>query len=381
MPERRRDKDNMKEIKILHCADLHLDSPFEGLSSGKASLRRREQRELLKRLSELARTEEVDLLLLSGDLLDSDNTYYETGEELNQCLRSLTVPVFIAPGNHDYYSPKSPYARLKLPQNVYVFTKNEVEGVELGELGVCVYGAAFTEKRSGPLLRGVSAQRREDMLNIMCIHGDVGGKSDDYNPISQEEIAASGMDYIGLGHIHKASGLKKAGDTWYSWPGCPEGRGFDETGEKTVNLIRLSKEGCELETRCIAGRRYESVKLDITGVDPLLAIHTSLPDDTMQDIYRITLTGEAEGNLDINRLYSNLDEMFFELQIRDETRIYRGLWDYAGEDSLRGLFLKKLKDAFDTVKDDKQRSTIEQAARWGLAALDNMEEVVRHDNK
>ena len=91
----------MKEIKILHCADLHLDSPFEGLSSGKASLRRREQRELLKRLVELARTENVDMLFLAGDLLDSDNTYYETGEELNQCLRALTIPVFISPGNHD----------------------------------------------------------------------------------------------------------------------------------------------------------------------------------------------------------------------------------------------------------------------------------------
>ena len=371
----------MKEIKILHCADMHLDSPFEGLSSGKASLRRREQRELLRRLSELARTEEVDLLLLSGDLLDSDNTYYETGEELNQCLRSLSVPVFISPGNHDYYSPKSPYARLKLPQNVYVFTKNELECVELQGLGIQVWGAAFTEKRSGALLRGFSAQRREDMLNIMCIHGEAGVRESDYNPISLEEIAASGMDYIGLGHIHKASGLKKAGDTWYSWPGCPEGRGFDETGEKTVNIIKLSKEGCELETRSIASRRYESVRLDITGLDPLLAIHTSLPDDTMSDIYRITLTGEAEGNCDINRLYSNLDEMFFELQIRDETRIYRGLWDYAGEDSLRGLFLKKLKDEFDTVKDEKEKNRIEQAARWGLAALDNMEEVVRHDNK
>ncbi|MBQ1236279.1 MAG: DNA repair exonuclease, partial [Oscillospiraceae bacterium] len=164
-------------------------------------------------------------------------------------------------------------------------------------------------------------------------------------------------------------------------PGCPEGRGFDETGDKTVNIVTLSAQNCQLKTRSIAGRRYESLKLDVTGLDPLLAIHTSLPDDTMQDIYRITLTGEADGNCDINRLYSNLEEMFFELQIRDETRIYRGLWDYAGEDSLRGLFLKKLKEEYEAVKDDKQRNTIEQAARWGLAALDNMEEVVRHDNQ
>ena len=370
----------MNEIKILHCADMHLDSPFEGLASGKASLRRREQRELLHRLVDLAHSENVDLMLLSGDLLDSDNTYYETGEELNQCLRGLSIPVFITPGNHDYYSPKSPYAMLKLPSNVYVFSKNEMEYVPLPQLGLKVYGAAFTEKRSGPLLQGFTAEREEGTLNILCIHGEVCVKDSNYNPISLEDIENSGMDYIALGHIHKASGLLKAGETWYSWPGCPEGRGFDETGEKTVNIIRLSKDKCELETRSVAARRYESVKLDVTGIDPLLAIHTSLPDDTMQDIYRITLTGEAECNCDINRLRSNLEEMFFELQIRDETRMFRRLWDYAGEDSLRGLFLKKLKEEYDSVKDEKQKNTIEQAARWGLAALDNMEEVVRHDN-
>jgi DNA repair exonuclease SbcCD nuclease subunit len=214
----------------------------------------------------------------------------------------------------------------------------------------------------------------------MALHGEVEGHGN-YGPISRETIARSGLDYLALGHVHRHSQLQKDGNTFWAYPGCPEGRGFDETGEKTVNIITLSKEKCELETRCIAGRRYESIRLDVTGLDPLLAIHTSLPDETMRDIYRITLVGEAEGNHDINRLYNNLDEMFFELQIRDDTRIYRGVWDYAGEDSLRGLFLKKLKAEFDSVKDDKQRNTIEQAARWGLAALDNMEEVVRHDNK
>ena len=188
----------MNEIKILHCADMHLDSPFEGLASGKARLRRREQRELLRRLAELARSEEVDIMLLSGDLLDSDNTYYETGEELNQCLRSLSIPVFIAPGNHDYYSLKSPYARLKLPSNVHVFSKNEIEYVPLPELKLRVYGAAFTEKHSAPLLRGFSAERKEGIMNIMCVHGDVGAKDSNYNPISLDDIEKSGMDYIAL---------------------------------------------------------------------------------------------------------------------------------------------------------------------------------------
>ena len=93
----------MSTLKIIHAADLHLDSPFEGLPSGKASVRRSEQRGLLSRLAELALREKADIILLSGDLLDSDNTYFETGDELIRSLGGIGVPVFIAPGNHDYY--------------------------------------------------------------------------------------------------------------------------------------------------------------------------------------------------------------------------------------------------------------------------------------
>lgn len=370
----------MKEIKILHTADLHMDSAFEGLSAGKAALRRGEQRGLLARLAELARTERADLVLLAGDLLDSDSAYCETGEELARSLGQIDAPVFISPGNHDYYSKKSPYAALELPENVRIFSKSEIECAELPELGARVYGAAFTDKYSGALLKGFHAGRREGTWNILCIHGEVGARESRYNPISEEELAASGVDYAALGHIHKASGLRKAGETWYSWPGCPEGRGFDETGEKTVNLVTLSDGGCRLETASVAGRRYEALRVDVTGMDPLLAIHTRLPDDTASDIYRIILTGETESGLSTAQLYNSLADMFFELQLRDETRLRRSVWDCAGEDTLRGLFLMKLRAKYDAARDDRQRAAIEQAARWGLAALDNREEAVKHDN-
>ena len=335
----------MSELKILHAADLHLDSAFEALPAGKAQLRRTEQRGLLSRLAQLAQDEQVQLVLLSGDLLDSDASYYETGEELCRCLAGMNAPVFIAPGNHDFYSARSPWARIKLPGNVHLFTENAIRGLQLSTLGVRVYGAAFVEKRSGPLLRGFTAERRPGVRNILVLHGEVGARSDSpYDPITEAELAASGMDYVALGHIHRASGLKRAGQTWYSWPGCPEGRGFDETGEKTVNLVTLSGDGaCRLETRSIALRRYETLKVDVTGGDPLLAVHTMLPDDTLRDIYRIILTGETDESPDLNRLHLSLAELFFELQLRDETRLRRGLWERAGDDTLRGLFLKKLK--------------------------------------
>ena len=371
----------MTKIKILHAADLHLDSPFEGLSAGKAAIRRVEQRRLLSRLAELARQEQVDLVLLAGDLLDSGNTYFETGEELIRSLSGISAPVFISPGNHDWYGPKSPYARLKLPENVHIFTGGSMQDVELDGIPARVYGAGFTDSRSGALMTGFHAERTEGVYNLLCLHGDVGVRDSVYNPVSEAELERSGIDYAAFGHAHKASGLKKAGDTWYSWPGCPEGRGFDETGEKTVNIVELEGGDCTLRTAVIASRRYQLLRVDVTGTEPLLAIHSQLPDDTVGDIYRIVLTGEAEETPDLKKLHGSLSELFFELQLRDESRLRRDLWDGAGSDTLRGLFLKKLRVRYDAARDDIERRKIEQAARWGLAALDNAEEVVRHEDQ
>ena len=368
-------------IRFLHAADLHLDSPFEGLPARKAAVRRGEQRELLGRMAGLVEQEKLQLVLLSGDLLDSGNTYYETGEELIRCLGGMKVPVFIAPGNHDYYSDSSPYARLTLPENVHVFRRGEIDCVFLPELNVRVYGAAFTDKRSRPLLTGFRARpRTAGQVDLLCLHGDYGVRESIYNPISEAELAASGVDYAALGHVHKPSGLFRAGSVWASWPGCPEGRGFDETGERFVNLVELDGDRCTLRQVNIAKRRYEILRVNVTGSDPLLAVHTLLTDETVRDVYRVILTGEVAAPPDLSRLQRNLEEFFFELQLRDETHLQQGVWDRAGEDTLRGLFLKKLRERYDGARSEAERRQIEQAARWGLAAIDNREEVQRHDD-
>ncbi|MBQ8264817.1 MAG: metallophosphoesterase, partial [Oscillospiraceae bacterium] len=131
-----------RPLKIIHAADLHLDSPFEVLGE-RAALRRSEQRELLQRIAELCREREADMLLLAGDLLDTGSAYAETFSALCSAFGSLDCPVFISPGNHDFYSPASPYAAGTLPENVHIF-RGGWECVELAEKGVRLYGAAFT---------------------------------------------------------------------------------------------------------------------------------------------------------------------------------------------------------------------------------------------
>lgn len=373
-------------LKILHTADLHMDSPFAALSAGKAATRRGELRELPGRIARLAVREKADMLLLAGDLLDSDSFFCETAEELFRVLRNLPLPVFIAPGNHDYYTLHSPYARADLPGNVYVFTKNEIEYFDFSDYGFRVFGGAFTDRSSGPLLRKFRTEKKPGVLDILCLHGEITSSGADaengkYDPITLRQLADSGMDYVGLGHTHQSSGLQRVGKTWYSVPGCPEGRGFDETGEKTVNLVELSEEGCTLKALPVSDRKYESLTVDITGREPLLTVQMELPEETVRDIYRIVLTGETDAPVDTAKLYRGLSQNFFELVIRDETHIRPELWACAGEDTLRGLFLARMRRQFDRARDEEDRREIEQAVRWGLAALDNREEVIRHENQ
>lgn len=367
-------------IRILHTADFHMDSPFEGLPGAKAAVRRSEQRALLRRMAELAEDEKADAVLLAGDLFDSDNSYYETGEELVRTLRYISAPVFISPGNHDFYSPRSPWARLEFSSNVHIFRNSRIEYFDFSEKGFRVFGAGFTDRSCKGLLDGFTLGKKPGVVDIMCIHGDPGKPDSRYNGVGIDQIAASNLDYIGFGHVHGASGLLKAGNTWYSTPGCPEGRGFDETGEKTVNIISIDNGECSLETRCISSRKYEIMELDVSSIDPMLAMRMELPDDTLRDVYRVVLKGNVQELPDTELLKNALGQYFFELQIRDGTRLVRDIWEKAGEDTLRGMFLEKLRQRYDECKTDEDKKFIEQAVRWGLAALDNAEEVAIHDN-
>jgi exonuclease SbcD len=356
-------------IKFLHAADLHLDSPFRSLPPERAAQRRGEQRALLTELADLANRRGADLLLLSGDLFDSALVGADTLDALRRALRSCRARVFIAPGNHDFCAPGSPW-RGTWPENVHVFQSPTPEEVFLPELNASVWGAAFSAPTSAPLLAGFRV-RDPGALNLMVLHGDAETPSSPYDPISPDEIAASGLDYLALGHIHAASGRRTAGRTVYAWPGCPMGRGFDELGEKGVYFGTLGREGCSLEFCPLPGRRYEILTV-AAGDDPLAAVEAALPPDTKNDICRVVLTGEAD-EPDARALTAALADRFWSLSVRDETTPRRDLWAAADEDTLRGAFLRRLRAAMDAAPDAETRERCALAAKLGLAAMEGRE--------
>ena len=277
-------------VRILHAADLHLDSPFEALSGAQAAQRRREQRDLLRALPELAKAHGAQIILLAGDLLDSASPYPETAKALAETFAGCASEVFLAPGNHDYYSAGAPYARLTFPENVHIFRTQRIEAVALPELGVRVWGAAFTDSRCPALLRGFSVPKEPGLLDVLCMHAEVGNPASAYNPVSAADLAHSGLDYAAFGHTHRFGGVQRAGGTVYAWPGCMEGRGFDETGEKGVLLVDVAAGDVQAQFLPVPGRRYEILRVDVTDADPVQAVCAALPEGAARNIFRIVLT-------------------------------------------------------------------------------------------
>ena len=357
-------------IRFLHGADFHLDSPFSALPPRQAAERRRELRRLPERLAEWTERHPVDLVLLSGDLLDSASVYRDTAETLRDALGRLSVPVFIAPGNHDWYGPDSPYAAMAWPENVHIFTGLEIGAVELPEWNAVVYGAAFAgpERSDGPL-KGFRVPE-DGKRHLRVLHGELDGARPRYAPIASADAADSGLDYLALGHIHGRD-ARQLGRTLCAWPGCPEGRGFDETGDRGFWYGEMDDNGrTSLQFVPFAARRYEIVTADVTGKMPLAAVEEVLPADTERDLYRIILTGERSEDVDLPALRAALEGRFYALALRDDTRMAEDVWARAEEDSLRGLFLRELCRRLEAASTEEERRTIRQAARHGLAALD-----------
>lgn len=362
-------------IRLIHAADFHLDSPFSALTEEMAVERRREQRQLLEKLKAAVIEKNADIVLLSGDILDGTRYYAETYSQLIDIFSQIPSYIFISPGNHDYYSRHSPYTGMEWPENVHIFKTSQIENICIPELNLRVWGAAFIAEESYPMLSDFKV-RDPSEINIMTLHGDVGNPTSIYNPVFEDDISASGLDYLGLGHQHTFSGLKKAGGTYYAYPGCPEGRGFDETGEKGIVFACVDKTGCKMEFLPMRGRRYEVLEVDLNAREDLYeAIEAALPDDCDRDIYRLVLKGSWGEKPDVQAIIKHFESRFYRLEVRDATDIRRDIWAQAEEDTLRGLFLRAMKERYDSAKDEQDREAVILAVRYGLAALENRDEI------
>ena len=370
----------MDKIKILHTGDIHLDSPFSGLDAHRSEVRRNELRGTFTSLMTYARTENVDLILITGDMFDTGFATRETISLFIREISKLKCPVVISPGNHDPAGEGSVWKKNVFPENTYIFTSENLSSFEFPELGFRVYGWGFEKAamREDPIA-GNKAEK-DGLINILSAHCDLTSPISSSCPMTANELLAFGADYCALGHVHNPD------DTAYprgiAYCGCLEGRSYDEIGPKGAIVCEIglrTSPGGEVPVRYsrvrFSKRRYESLSLPVDGVADTEELREKIAgcisekkfgDDTL---LRLTLTGRVAEDLTVDAAaLSDLGERLYALDIRDETTPDWNASALRADPTVRGEFYRVLEPLL-TSPEPKKRKIASAALRYGLAAL------------
>ncbi|WP_457584324.1 metallophosphoesterase family protein [Ensifer canadensis] len=295
-------------FRFVHTADLHLDSPLRSLALRNADLAdivRGATRQALVRIVDLCLAEEVDALLIAGDLYDGSQTSMNTALFLAGELRRLDeagIRVFIIRGNHDAQSQVT--NELTLPPSVHVFKGRSkavlAKTLESGR-DVYVHGMSFANPHAPESLLPSFQPPTADAINIGMLHTSLAGAAghDVYAPCSVADLQAHGFHYWALGHVHQRQ--VHASEPFVVMPGMPQGRDINEAGSKGVTLATVTDEGrLSIEERPVGLATFERMNLDLTGVsdwgDMLDAVRSAFlqsRETAAADnlIFRLTLTG------------------------------------------------------------------------------------------
>lgn len=352
-------------IKILHSADWHLDAPLRAFSPEQRKSLRQKMLALPGMIADVCLREGCDLVLLSGDIFDGEYTP-ESAQAVCRALERMEVPVFVAPGNHDFLCEKSPWIREEWPENVYIFKKQEISAYRLPELECRVYGAGFTGMDCPGLLAGFRADC-EERYALMVLHGDPTSADSPYCPVRSAQARDSGLDYLALGHIH-TPGRFDAGAGLCAWPGCPMGRGYDETGVKGVLIVELEQKSVLRFLPLDVPRFYDLTVA--AGDDPSAALESVLPGGGSEDFFRVRLTGEGN-RIDLEDIYRRF-AAWPNLKLLDETVQKGNVWKNAGDDSLEGVYFRILRQAMDAA-DEPTRAELELTAKLSRRILEGQE--------
>lgn len=376
----------MNSVKILHCADIHLGAAVSYLGAN-ASKRQIELFLTFEKILEKARNESVDIILIAGDLFDSNRVAHDFINRVFHLIQSIApIQVVAVAGNHDPLNSASPYLTESLPENFKVL--NGEDGfIFFPALKLRIFGRSFTDTYMYGTDNFSLAPPADDNINIMLIHGDASGNiNSEYNGISNRFIETSDMDYIALGHIHKRSEIKRLGATSYAYCGCPEGLGFDELGEKGVYVGRIGKGLCELEFVPLCKRMHLQIDLDISEINLSDISHHILEElnkteNYSENLYKIRLTGNIpEGcTLPTDEIESRLSEELYYIKLQDLTTVKADLNALAKEHSLKGIFVRKMLERLDKNTSPEHQKTLEHALDIGLRAF--FSEVKYRDDK
>jgi len=276
-------------IKILHTADIHLDSPLKSLAMKDEDLQatvKTATRAAFMKIVDTALFEEVSALLISGDLFDGAERSAKTAAFLTTQLDRLLVagiPVFYIKGNHDAENPIT--GEVSLPENVHVFDgrggKRRIENSD-----VWIHGVSFSDRHAPESLLPKFGAPEPDAINIAMLHTSLAGSQghDTYAPCSVAELTKMGFDYWALGHVHKRQVHSEA--PWIIMPGIPQGRDIGEAGPKSATLLTIDEKNISVSEVPTSAAQFIEVRVGADGIES---------DDELRNRIRSVLLETAQG--------------------------------------------------------------------------------------
>lgn len=364
-------------IRFIHCSNVRLDAPLGMTDRKKAAVIRQEMKESFSKMLADAASSSVSLVLITGGLFDRDRISRQTAEFICTELASYPdIRFIIAPGRLDYYSEDSVYAMLGFPENVHVFTSEEITGVsfDIGEDRVTVYGyAATSAEPNASALEGFKVASTECINLLMADHdGTLDGA----------RLALTGADYCALSAPDAEPGVFDEGDTWYSYAASLETLGFDsaEGGYISTEAQKLAGDfTCKAKLVPASHKRYITENVSVSGalsadgvvakVNEKLSARDDLGSDT---VLRLIVKGNVAPDMrdftEAIKALKVLDKLFITCVIDETVPLYNH--EYLSEDpTIKGAFYNALRPAVCSDEKDVSMGAI-NALRAGLDALD-----------
>lgn len=230
-------------MRVIHAADLHIDSPLRGLGrieGAPVDDIRLATRRAFTRLVDTCLEDQAALLILAGDVFDGEWRDFNTGlffvRELSR-LRAADTRVVMVRGNHDAESVLARH--IPLPEHVHTFPIDAPGTLELEHLGLAVHGQSYGSRSVEDNLAELYPERRRDLLNIGVLHTNAIGAAEhsNYAPCTVQQLVRRGYDYWALGHVHKREILHR--DPWVVYPGNLQGRHIREPGPRGCTVLEV----------------------------------------------------------------------------------------------------------------------------------------------
>lgn len=350
-------------MRIIHTADLHLDSSLEAnLGSIRAKERKRELLLSFSSLVDYAKENNVNAIIIAGDLFDKPRVSMKTRDYIVDIIKDNPEIDFIyTSGNHD--EDFFVTSMMEYPSNLYVFSsKWETIHYDL----VDITGITYFDNYNSIVYDTLALNDKKK--NIVVMHGELA-KYDKDGAINLKMLVGKGIDYLALGHIHKFEKGEIDSRGVYVYSGCLEGRGFDEVGPKGFVLIDVNDNEIKSQFIKFSKREIHEAIIDISDSDSWSDIRRSvnlrLNGIDSKDIVLVKLVGNYDLGLikQIELFEESLNEQFYFAKVKDFSKLRINPKEYENDISLKGEFIRNVLAS--ELNDEEKNQIIE----YGIKAL------------